>query len=155
WKPTTKKIEKFLIRDRTAFYDTVVYTHHGPVVYDTLFHGNHEKNHYAFRWIAHDGSEELKTFYKLNRGKNYNDYVDALKYWSGPAQNFAFASSAGDIAIRVQGKFPVRRKGEGKFILDGTTTDTEWKAFIPYEQQIFSHNPSRGFISSANQYPAD
>lgn len=155
WKPTTKKIEKFLIRDKTAFYDTVVYTHHGPVVYDTLFYGNHEKNHYAFRWIAHDGSEELKTFYKLNRGKNYNDYVDALKYWSGPAQNFAFASSAGDIAIRVQGKFPVRRKGEGKFILDGTTTDTEWKAFIPYEQQIFSHNPSRGFISSANQYPAD
>ena len=155
WKPVKKVIEKFLIKGKKPFYDTVCYTHHGPVVYDASFHGDHEKKHYAFRWIGHDGSLELKTFYLLNQAKNYNDYRDALAHFSGPAQNFAFASTQGDIALHIQGKFPVRRKDEGRFVLDGTKTQQEWQAFIPTGQNVFSKNPSRGFVSSANQYPVD
>ncbi len=155
WLPTRKVVEEITIKGGATFYDTVVYTHHGPVVYDHSFRGESEKNHYAFRWIAHDESLELKTFYLLNHARNYRDYMDALEYFSGPAQNFVFASTDGDIAIRVQGKFPVRRKNEGKFVLDGTKSSTEWKAFIPNDQNIMTKNPSRGFVSSANQYPTD
>ncbi len=155
WKATRKVVEEFVVKGGKTFYDTVVYTHHGPVVYDQSFHGDSEKNHYAFRWIAHDESLELKTFYLLNRAKNYRDYMAALEYFSGPAQNFAFASTEGDIAIRIQGKYPVRRKDEGKFVLDGTKTSTEWQAYIPSEQNVMSKNPARGFISSANQVPVD
>lgn len=155
WRPTNKKVEVFSLRGGKTFYDTVVYTHHGPVVYDRSYHAGHEKKHYAFRWLAHDGSKELKTFYELNKGKNYNDYTEALRSWSGPAQNFVFASVQGDIAMRVQGKFPVRRKDEGKYILDGTKTTNEWLAFIPFEHNVHTRNPERGFVSSANQYPAD
>ncbi len=155
WLPTKKVIEKFVIKGKDPFYDTVVYTHQGPVVYDKSFHGESEKNNYAFRWIAHDESLELKTFYLLNRAKNYNDYMAALEYFSGPAQNFAFASTDGDIAMRIQGKYPVRRKDEGKFALDGTKTSNEWQAYIPNEQNIMTKNPQRGFVSSANQYPVD
>ena len=155
WKQVLKKVEKILIRGKDPFYDTVIYTHHGPVVYDKSFHGENGKNGYSFRWLAHDGSEELKTLHNLNRGKNYDDYMKALEYWSGPAQNFAFASVQGDIAMRIQGKFPVRRKDEGKFVLDGTKTSTEWKVFIPNNQNVMIKNPLRGFVSSANQFPAD
>lgn len=155
WKPTRKVIEKFISKDGDDFYDTVIYTHHGPIVYDESFHGESEKSHYAMRWIAHDESLELKTFYLLNHARNYRDYMAALEYFTGPAQNFAFASTEGDIAIRIQGKFPVRRKDEGKFILDGTKTSNEWQAYIPSEQNILTKNPARGFVSSANQYPAD
>jgi penicillin G amidase len=155
WKKASKKIEEFRLRDGEKFYDTVVYTHHGPVVYDRNFHSESEKNNYAIRWLAHDPSTELKTLYLLNRGNNYRDYKTALTHWSGPAQNFAFASVHNDIAIQVQGKFPVRRPNEGRFLLDGTTSDSEWKEFIPFEQNISSRNPVRGFVSSANQYPVD
>jgi penicillin amidase len=72
-----------------------------------------------------------------------------------PAQNFAFAAVSGDIAIRVQGKFPVRRKEEGKFVLDGTRRSQGWQAFIPNAHNIADKNPDRGFVSSANQYPVD
>jgi penicillin amidase len=61
----------------------------------------------------------------------------------------------GDIAMRIQGKYPVRRKNEGKFILDGTKTSSDWQAFIPNDQNVMYKNPARGFVSSANQYPAD
>jgi penicillin G amidase len=155
WKNTRKEVEVFNVRGREPFYDTVVYTHHGPVVYDKSFKAENEKNQYAFRWLAHDGSEELRTLDILNRSKNYNDFTEAMKSWSGPAQNFIFASVGGDIAIQVQGKFPVRRKDEGKFILDGANTNTEWKAFIPQDHLVKDLNPARGFVSSANQFPAD
>lgn len=155
WKKTKKVVEKFEIKNGETFYDTVIYTHHGPVVYDDSFHGDSERKYYAFRWIAHDESLELKTFYLLNHARNHKDYMAALDYFSGPAQNFVFASTQGDIAMRIQGKYPVRRKDEGKFVLDGTKTSNEWQAYIPNEHNVMTKNPARGFVSSANQYPVD
>ncbi|MBL7873771.1 MAG: penicillin acylase family protein [Cyclobacteriaceae bacterium] len=155
WKATRKVIEKIAVKGGKTFYDTVTYTHHGPVLYDESFHSDDELKLYAFRWVAHDPSEEILTFYKLNRGKNHNDYMAALNHYASPAQNFVFASVSGDVAMRIQGKFPVRRKEEGKFVLDGTKTSNEWQAFIPNDQNVMHKNPARGFVSSANQYPAD
>ncbi len=155
WKPSRKVIETFLVKGGDPFLDTITYTHHGPVLYDESFHGDHEMKYFALRWVAHDPSEEILTFYKLNKARNHADYMDALNHFASPAQNFAFAATNGDIAMRIQGKYPVRRKEEGKYILDGTLTSNEWQAFIPNEQNVMDLNPSRGFISSANQYPAD
>jgi penicillin G amidase len=155
WKPTRKMIEEIKIKGEKTFYDTVVYTHHGSVVFDQSFHGDDEKNHFAYRWIAHDPSEEVITFYELNRAKNHIDYMKALDHYSSPAQNFVFACVNGDIAMRIQGKYPIRRKNEGKFILDGTKTSNDWQAFIPNDQNVAYKNPARGFVSSANQYPVD
>lgn len=155
WKPARKVVETFKIKGGADFIDTVTYTHHGPVVYDESFHAEDELTHHAFRWIAHDPSEEVIMFYKLNRGKNHADYMEALDYYTSPAQNIVFASVSGDVAMRIQGKYPIRRKNEGRFVLDGTKTSNEWKAFIPNEHNVMDKNPARGFVSSANQYPVD
>lgn len=154
WKKSVKVLEKFRIRGDETFSDTLVYTHQGPVTYDPNFHHSGKEN-IAFRWIAHDASREVLAFYKLNRAHSFDDYLQALKFYESPAQNFAFASVSGDIAMRIQGKFPARRKYEGKFLLDGTRTSQEWQYFIPPEHAIGYKNPSRGFVSSANQYPCD
>ncbi|MGC4020887.1 MAG: penicillin acylase family protein [Cyclobacteriaceae bacterium] len=155
WKPSRKVIEKFSIKGKPDFYDTVTYSHHGPIMFDESYYGESEKNHYAFRWIAHDPSNQLHAFYLLNKSKNHSNYLTALNYYSSPAQNFVFACVNGDIAMRIQGKYPVRRKDEGRFVLDGTRTSNEWHAFIPNDQNVMYKNPARGFVSSANQYPVD
>ncbi|MCE7863978.1 MAG: penicillin acylase family protein [Bacteroidetes bacterium CHB5] len=155
WKPARQVVEKFTIKGGNDFYDTITFTHHGPVLFDEAYHGDSEMKYFSMRWIAHDPSEEIITFYKLNRAKNHDQYMDALNHYTSPAQNFAFASVRGDIAMRIQGRYPVRRKEEGKYILDGTLTRTEWQAFIPNEQNAMYKNPARGFVSSANQYPVD
>lgn len=155
WLPTRKVVEKIGVRGGNAFYDTVVYTHHGPVRFDESYHSESERKHFAYKWLSHEGSEPAKAFYLLNHAKNHDDYMKALDHHAGPAQNFVFGSVSGDIAMRVQGKYPVRRKNEGKFVLDGTKTSTEWKAFIPNEQNVMIKNPSTGFLFSANQYPVD
>ncbi len=155
WVAAKKRVEEIKVKGEPIYYDTVTYTHQGPVVYDSSFHGSNEKSHFAYRWIAHDPSEEVMTFYKLNRAKNHADYMEALNHYSSPAQNFVFASVSGDIAMRIQGKYPIRRKNEGKFILDGTKSSSDWQGFIPNDQNVMDKNPARGFVSSANQYPSD
>lgn len=152
---TRKEVEAFAVRGKEIFYDTVIYTHWGPVVYDRNYHPDDNRNEYAFRWLAHEANNEVLTFHKLNRGKNHDDYMDALNHFSSPAQNFVFASVSGDVAMRIQGKYPVRRKEEGRYVLDGSKSSNNWQAFIPNEQNVMEKNPSRGFVSSANQYPVD
>ncbi len=155
WVDSRKVVENIRLSNGSVYYDTVVYTHWGPVMYDHSFHGDNDLHGYSFRWIAHDASDEVSGFYAINRAKNHREFSEALNSISMPAQNFVFASVSGDIAMRVQGKFPVRRKDEGKFVIDGSKRSNGWNAFIPNDQNIADKNPERGFVSSANQYPAD
>ncbi len=155
WIASRKVTEVINVKGEPTFYDTVTYTHHGPVRFDETYHSENERKLYAYRWISHDGAKPMKAFYLLNRGRNHRDYMAALDYHIVPAQNFVFASVSGDIAMRVQGKYPVRRKGEGKFVLDGTKTSSEWQKFIPFDQNVMIKNPETGFLFSANQYPVD
>lgn len=155
WIPARKVIEQINVKGGATFYDTVTYTHHGPVRFDESYHGDNERNLFAYRWLSHDGAKPVKAFYLLNRARNHREYMEALNYHMGPAQNFVFGSVSGDIAIRIQGKYPARRQGEGKFVLDGTKTSTEWKKFIPFDQNVMIKNPESGYLFSANQYPVD
>ncbi len=155
WVPTRKEIEKFEIKGEAAFYDTLIYTHHGPVVYDRNFTINPNKLNLAMKWIAHNPYKEYKAFYMCNKANNYDDFVEAFSNYSGPAQNISFASASGDIGIYISGKFPIKWNEQGKFLMDGSNAKHEWKEFIPFEQNPSVLNPDRGFVSSANQYPVD
>ena len=158
WKNTTPRFEKIKIRGEADKIDTVFYTHQGPVVYfqkPIYSKANNVPIGNALRWIAHDKSNELMTFYYLNRGKNYADYRKALTYYTAPAQNFIFASAANDIAITPNGKFPLKWKEQGKFILDGSDPGNDWQGWIPAAQNPTVKNPPRNFVSSANQSSTD
>ena len=155
WLKTEKIIEKFKVKNSNPFYDTIIFTHHGPITYDRNFLGNNDKVNLAMRWIAHDASIEYKTFFKLNRAKNISDIKEALSYFDGPAQNFAYATSEGDIGMTIAGKFPIKWKEQGKFLLDGSNRDHEWSGYIPFEHALTMINPKRNYVSSANQHPSD
>jgi len=155
WFKTEKIVEKIKIKGGKDFYDTIVYVHQGPVVYDRNFLGKGGKINYAMQWMAHRENTTYTAMYKLNTARNYDDYTQALTYFTGPPQNAIFASVDGDIAIRAPGRFPVKWPGQGKFLLDGTKPTSEWKNIIPFEHQMFAKNPSQGFLSSANQHQVD
>jgi penicillin amidase len=158
WKSTSKRFEKIKIKGSKDEVDTVYYTHQGPVVYfqkPKYGKANNVPIGNALRWIAHDKSNELMTFYHLNRGKNYADYRKALAFYTAPAQNFVFASADNDIAITPNGKFPLKWKDQGKFILDGSDPGNDWHGWIPSAQNPTVKNPPRNFVSSANQSSTD
>ncbi|RMG25262.1 MAG: penicillin acylase family protein [Bacteroidetes bacterium] len=153
WMKTSQEIDTFYIKGGEVFYDTVIHTHIGPVMYDRNF-GNMPVP-LAVKWMAQQPSNEALTFLKLNRARNYEDYVEALTHYQCPAQNFVFASAAGDIAIWQQGKFVNKWMQQGRFVLDGARSDHLWNSYIPQAHNPHILNPERGFVSSANQHPAD
>lgn len=155
---TQTEIEKIIVRNEQTVYDTIVFTHFGPLVYDRNFPSGDEENakrNFALQWMAYEPSQELLCIYKINRAQNYEEYVDAISYYTSPAQNIAFASASGDIGLWVQGKFPVKWKDQGKFLMDGSQPALDWQAYVPQSQNAHILNPERGFVSSANQYPVD
>ena len=155
WKDVKLRVEEIKIKGQPTYRDSVLYTHHGPVVYDKNFKSNEELAGYAMKWTGHIPGNGQKTFLDLNKGKNYDDYVKALQHWVAPAQNFVFASTEGDIAIWIQGLFPNKWEGQGKFVMDGSKSENDWQSFIPQPFNAHTKNPARGFVSSANQHPVD
>ncbi|HUM46563.1 MAG TPA: penicillin acylase family protein, partial [Chitinophagales bacterium] len=157
WKKTTMRKEVIKVRGSKDIVDTVVYTHHGPVVTmgDQPLLRDDFPEGFAMRWLGHDGSAELNTFLLLNRGKNYDDYVKAMSYFECPAQNFIYADADNNIAIWVNGKFPLKWKDQGKFLMDGSKPENDWQGWLPHDHDPHVKNPVRGFVSSANQLSTD
>jgi penicillin amidase len=159
WKPVSLRVEDYKLKSGGLITDTVRYTHHGPVIYEEDIEDNFNENvppGYAMKWITHENQPtDLLCFRSLNRAQNYDDYRQALTYYNAPAQNFIFASNQNDIAITPNGKFPLKWNEQGKFLLDGTRADHDWKGFIPAEHNPTVKNPPRGFVSSANQSLTD
>lgn len=151
WKQVQKRVETVVIRGQEPVVDTVLYTHLGPIAYQDDEHDSF----LALRWLAHDPSNEMITFYGLNRADDFEDYQEALVHYECPGQNFVFADANDNIAIWQQGKFPLKPNDHGKFILDGTDPKLEIDRFIPQQQNPHVLNPERGFVSSANQAPTD
>ncbi len=157
WQKTNFRIEHIKIKESPDFLDSVAYTNIGPVMYDKNFDGGKSSNkkNYAVRWKAHDPSNELKMFTLLDKAKNYDDYAEAIKYLHTPGQNCIFACKNGDIAIWDQGEFPAKWKRQGDFVMQGMDSSYLWQGMIPQEENPHLVNPERGFVSSANQLPAD
>jgi penicillin amidase len=157
WKKTDLRIETIKVKGKPNVLDTVAYTIFGPVMYDDSFQGKYKgmNSSYAVKWAAHDSTNEMKLFYLLNRSKNYLDYVRAARCLKTPGQNIVFACKNGDIAIRTQGKFPAKWKGQGDFIMPGFDSSYLWQSYIPADETPGQYNPDTGFVSSANQRPVD
>jgi penicillin amidase len=142
---------------KTPHLEQVKYTVWGPIVYEDP---NSPYRDLAMRWIAHEVQEEkpfyeIGTFLRLGKATSFEEYETALHHYESPAQNFIMANRQGDIAIRVNGKFPLKSKGQGRFIEDGSNSSRAWKQFIPMDQVPAVHNPPQGFVSSANQISTD
>lgn len=152
------KVEEYIIKGGGTYYDTIAYTVFGPVMYDKTFNGSGrvgaDKN-LAVKWKAHEGSNELKTFYLLNQAGNYDQYLEAIKNFRCPGQNFVFASKSNEIAIWQMGSFPAKWNRQGDFIMPGTDSSYMWQQDIPVMENPHLVNPERGFVSSANQLPVD
>lgn len=126
----------------------------GPVPFTEGPYADH-----AMRYLGHDAPGKnvrphtmAGTFLGLMRAENYDDYVQALKGYIDPAQNFIFAEKNGDIAIRPNGGFPMRAPGQsGRFTTPGNTMANAWRGYVPFSERPVHKNPARGFVASANQ----
>lgn len=158
WLPSQRIREEIRVRGSENVVDDVFWTVNGPLVYR-----KGEKPFQPFvpagsvlRWIGHEAGNELKSFLLLGKAASVKDVPAALADYTGPAQNFAVADAKGNLAMFAQqGKIPLRWREQGKFLLQAGPPEHAWQGWIPKEHLPSELNPGRGFVSSANQVPAD
>jgi len=104
----------------------------------------------ALRWTALEPGSITTALLRLNRAGNWDEFRDALRRWTVPAQNFVYADRDGNIGYQLPGRIPVRAKGTGLLPVPGWTGEYEWTGEIPFDELPSSFNPERGYIITAN-----
>jgi len=156
WHDLELRQEIIKRRGQASFSDTVYSTVQGPVVYNKSFPGKDpDMSDMALRWELHRPSNEFLAFIQLNRARNYQEYKTAIQHYHCPVQNFTFASKDNNIAINHQGSMPVKWPGQGKFILDGTSSAHLYTKYISGDSLPQLLNPACNYVQSANQRPTD
>lgn len=156
WTKASFRDEIINIRGKASDTEHIAVTVFGLVMYDKSYPDKlNSDKYYACRWKATDKSDELRTFYKLDHANNFADYIDAISTYSCPGQNMIFATKSGDIAIKQQADFPAKWYRQGEFIMPGIDSSFWWQGLVPDSLNLTMHNPQRGFVSSANQFPYD
>ena len=150
WRTFEERTEIIPVKDGKPYELKIRSTVHGPILTEDITGFNYT---IAMKWIGHSVVTNLVTLLDMYTAKNYNDFVNALKYWNVPAQNFAYADANGNIAIWSAGKYPIRDWGEGLFPYNGSEGEGEWDEYVPFWEIPHQLNPSSGFVVSANQRP--
>ncbi len=157
WLALRFRIEEYRIKGSPSVTDTIAYTHHGPVMYyanEEPFTNQIPVAH-ALSWTAHDTQNVIRPLMDIATSKDFTGFRKALSRLNAPPQNYAFASVSGDIGMQLNGLWPLKWKYQGMFISDGRDSRYNWQGYIPFENLPFEFNPSRGFVSSANQHPTN
>lgn len=154
--------ETIKVRDSESVVEKVKFTYWGPIVHpsDDDNEKDNEKVDMAMKWIVADigGADsfsQLSAFVALMKAKNYDDYSNALLHYDFPPQNFVFASNSGDIALKVNGKLPLRKEQQGRFVQDGSDLQNDWNGHIPMKAIPQVKNPKQGYVASANQHSTE
>lgn len=147
WRPLEKVTETIKVRGRDPHVMDVTMTAHGPIIDSpgaTL----------AIQWVGSEPDNDALAYHLLNHATDYDDFAAAMRTINAPPQNFNYADTNGMIAMWVAGLFPVRKLGEGRVPMDGSSGDFDWLGFIPRIDTPHSVNPSQHYLASANQRPA-
>lgn len=144
------------VKDSSDVVIKIASTGHGPIIsgihpYNILYPGNKFKQTtISMNWLGNYYSDEMYSFYRINRAKNWNEFKEALSTYSVPGQNFVYADKDGNIGYVFGGRIPVRENNSMSFIYDGTTDKYNWKGFVRQSELPAFLNPKQDYIATAN-----
>lgn len=138
------------VKDQDSVPFEVVYTRHGPVISSVLYEETDPEAVFSMQWTALEPTQELQAILEMNKAENWEQFEQALEQFHAPAQNFVFAEKDGTIAYKANGRFPLRKQGDGQLPVPGDSSEYGWDGYVPYDELPTSVNPEEGFIATAN-----
>ncbi|NIO49896.1 MAG: hypothetical protein GTN73_10770 [Candidatus Aminicenantes bacterium] len=148
WKPLFTKEERIKIRgEKDSERIEVSWTERGPVVSPVL--SKNEKP-LSLSWTIYDGGRTMESFYLLNKAQNWQEFVDALKLFDAPPQNFVYADKEGNIGYYLSGKIPIREEVAALFPFPAWKEEGRWQGYLKEEEKPNFYNPESGLIVTAN-----
>jgi len=126
---------------------TLYFTHHGPVI------ARKDGKWVSIRMM----SEQIKAIsqsFLRTKTKDVKSFESVMKLNTNSSNNTVFADNTGNIAY-WHGNFMPKRNLSYNWngILDGTTSNTEWKGFHSVKELVRIINPVNGWIQNCNSDP--
>jgi penicillin amidase len=144
WLNADVRQEQIKVRGSSDVKLMITSTRHGPVI------GQDGPFSTALKWTALQSHSVTLAFLKLNRARNWEEFTDALRQFTGPQQNIVYADVEGNIGYYAPGWVPIRARGDGSVPVRGDNDDHEWLGYIPFEDLPHAYNPPGGIVVTAN-----
>lgn len=150
WLPAVVRKEQIRIKGGKSVIEEVLVTRHGPVI-NTLFRDAFpDAPPLALKWTALEPGDTLQAIHDMNLADGCKSFREALRHFDDPSQNVVYADIQGNIAYSLNGRIPIRSKGDGTVPAPGWTGEYEWNGYVPFEAMPHLFNPPRGYIATAN-----
>ena len=130
---------------------TIRSTRHGPVISDAARSPTSSGSVLALQasfLVADDRSVEAQ--WRVGLAGDWASWRDALRLFVAPPQNMVYADRDGHIGFMVPGRIPIRKSGDGRDPVLGSSGDYDWTGFIPFDALPQALDPPVGHIASAN-----
>lgn len=150
WKNFEMEYDTIAVKDSARIPLEIRRTIHGPVI--NSVYPLHEISSPAITmaWTGYEMSDELLGIYKINTAHNWKLFLEGVKEFTVPGQNFVYADAVGNIGFKPGVRLPIRSTQNPTLPQDGSTGEYDWKGFVSFEQLPELFNPPEGFIATAN-----
>lgn len=157
WEPMRVEHEQIAVKDGAVAEIDLVFTRHGPVVYQDPV----KRTAFAVRaaWLQPGMAPYLGSMDYM-RAKNWDEFLGAMNRWGAPPENQVYADVSGNIGWKTGGLTPIRPNWDGTLPVPGDGR-YEWAGYYDMDELPGAFNPEAGWLATANEmnlpkdYPSD
>ena len=122
-------------------------TRHGPVLYQD----NERQCAIALKWVVREpGTAGYLGSLAVCQAHNKAEFLQALKSWKTPSENFMYADVDGHIGWVAAVLTPVRKGWDGLLPVPGQEGKYEWQGFLSVQELPQRFDPPTHFLATAN-----
>ncbi|MGH9476003.1 MAG: penicillin acylase family protein [Terriglobales bacterium] len=143
---TSHWLESITVKGQAPVKLDIAVTAHGPII----THDADGPLALAWTLYAPGALQATHVFLALGEAQSWQEFEQALSQFSGPAQNFVYADSAGHIGYQLAGWVPERRGFDGSVPVPGDQAAYRWQGWIPFDQLPRALDPASGMLATAN-----
>lgn len=126
---------------------TAYHSHHGPIIAG-------EGDTWMSIRLMNEPVKALSQSYLRTKAKNYDEFVETMRFHTNSSNNTVFADSSGNIAYFHSNFIPRRNPSfDWNNPVDGSNPATEWNGLHTVEETVGVLNPQNGWLQNTNNTP--
>ncbi len=153
-RPFRTRTEIIQVRGKEPVTLRVRETRHGPVISDVVENAKAATERgtvlaLAATWLDPD-NRIAEAIYHIDKARNWDDFLAALKAFNAPEQNLVYADVDGHIGFYAAGDVPIRKAGDGRLPVEGWSGEHDWSGMIPLAELPHGLDPPSGRFATTN-----
>lgn len=126
----------------------------GPIVSDAPLVSEHNLPRVALKWRGHQPSDEITAFLRVNRARNWEEFIGAFSSYGVSGQNMLYADRQGNIGqVAAVSYSPAAGRANLNFFADPSIERYQWSESLSSSDLPSVFNPEQRFLVSANNIP--